>query len=187
MSAAVSLDLPSLEAAGGLQIQQNDALESLALPVLAFVGATPGVDIKLNPELTDLVAPSLATVDGHLYVLSNDAVVEISAPALEVINGNLAVANAGLEQLDLPMLGQIGGFLAIIGHDSLWSLNLQSLAGVGSYFELHDNEALPQCLVDAVLAQVLAAGGVGSYSIVTGNKDGCVCSEVDGELVPTCS
>ncbi len=166
------------------------ALTSFHFPSLVTVGLH--IIVEDNPELTSFDFPRLRSIGGILKVgefcgVTNPALSSFSFSALETIGGYLSVhGNAALTSFDAPVLRSIGGSLLIRKTDSLDVFCLRSLETVGVYVEIVDNAVLAQCLVDALIAQLQASGGVGDDIWIHDNNETCTCDEVDGHPLATC-
>ena len=113
---------------------------------------------RFNPSLVDLGSfPQLRTIGNHYQVFNSDSLVSIADnfPFLERIGGNFEIAgNEKLETIDFSSSLQFVGGNFIIGethfgnnndispNPSLVSLDFSSLAEVGRYFLIRDNDRL---------------------------------------------
>ena len=113
---------------------------------------------RFNPSLVDLGSfPQLRTIGNHYQVFNSDSLVSIvdNFPFLERIGGNFEIAgNEKLETIDFSSSLQFVGDNFIIGethfgnnndispNPSLVSLDFSSLAEVGRYFLIRDNDRL---------------------------------------------
>ena len=168
-SSLTSFDLPRIHTVGGsLSVVSNDALTSFSLPNLASVGDS--ITVEGNDRLTSFELSTLTEVGGgkfdNVSVKHNDALTSFDLSALTRVAGSLFVRfDAVLSSFDLSALTRLGGFLG-----------------------LTDNDALAQCLVDALVDQVEAGEGIGDGVDTTGgpNNPSCTCEEVAGALEATC-
>lgn len=160
-------------------------LEVISLPNLRDVG----VDLALdgNTHLTSLDFPVLESVGGDLSVVSNDVLTAIDFRALESVGGDLSVVNNNtVTSIEgFPMLASIGGSLVVTDNDALIYLAFPALESVGGSLNVR-NWALPVCIVDALVAQLEAAGRIGGNVNTYRNRGGCICTEADGVIETNC-
>ena len=75
---------------------------------------------------------------------------------------------------------------AVDDNNALTSLSLPALTLVGGQLWVKDNDALAQCLVDALVEQIEAGEGIWGATYTTSNNTDCTCQEVAGVLEATC-
>ncbi len=144
---------PGADGLGDLWIADMDGLESLSLPSLSHASE---LAVERVPLLTDLSAPelvdpasvwvgglpSLVAVD--LSVLSDvvtmtmldlPLLTALELPALQTVQ-DAAFSDAGLVSLELPMLQQVAGDLALRDLPGFADLSAPSLAGVDGALNL---------------------------------------------------
>lgn len=168
-SSLTSFSVPQLRAVGGpLTVLNNDVLTTFSFPNLRSVGDS--LMVEDNSLLTAFDLPALTDVGegrfDNVFIKKNDSLNSFDLSALSQVTGSLFVRfNAALNSFDLSLLGGLGGFLGI-----------------------SDNGALAQCLVDALIAQVEAADGMGNGVDTSGgpNNPACSCEEVGGVLEANC-
>ena len=76
----------------------------------------------------------------------------------------------------------IGGSLLIHENDVLTGFQLPALTAVDVDLTVTSNAALAQCLVEALVGQVVTGGAV----VTSENVPGCLCEEIDGAQVAIC-
>ena len=178
------------EVSGDLVIYDS-TLTSLSLPEITTVGGA--LSVLSNDSLTSLSLPNLRSVGDYVTVETNDALTSFDLSALTEVGeewfDNVSVKhNAALTSFDLSALTRLTGSLFVRFNAGLASFDLAALTEVGGFLGLSDNDALAQCLVDALVAQVEAGDGMGDGVDTTGgpNNPSCTCEEVAGVLQATC-
>jgi hypothetical protein len=95
------------------------------------------------------------------------------------------VQNFKLPSFSLPKLMAVHS-LTIHHNDALTSFELPELTTIGGTLLMSNNNALAQCLIDALVEQIEAGGGIGGDIKTNDNNIDCTCSEVGGVLEATC-
>jgi len=169
----------------------NTSLTSLTIPQITEVGGD--VSVTSNASLTSLTIPNLSSVGGSLIVESNATLTSFELPALtEVGEGeydNVSVKhNDALTSFDLSALARVSDSLFVRFDSVLSAFDLSALTRLEGYLGVTDNDALAQCLVEALVAQVEAGEGIGKGVDPTGgpNNPLCTCEEVEGVLQANC-
>lgn len=188
-----AFELPLLATVGEyVYFDNNEALADIALPALTAVEES--FDIDRSAALTSLSLPKLKTV-GEAFLLSSlETLVSFEAPELSTA-GEVSVRicavletvsfpalveatilrahyNPQLVSLSAPLLAVISDSLEIGDNDALETLSLPELRTVGEYFGIYQNDNLPQCQVDAILAALDEMPPDGD---IDGNDDAGVC------------
>lgn len=158
-----------------VEIEDNAVLQTLELE-----GAVSVDEVMLlqNTSLSTVLAPSLTSVTGSLYVdgaaataldglpelvsvgsldVSNcPNLTELGPPSLSTISGDLSIRwNASLRTLaGFDSLATVGGDLLIYNNSVMDALGLDALASVDGSVEIHDNAALCAEDVDALVGQL---------------------------------
>ncbi len=173
------LALPDLTTAGSIDIEGNDALVSLAAPVLKELeGDLLCAD---NDALPDLALPELKSVSGDISVSDNDAIVDIALPALENVGGDLDVSADG--DVDLSQLTQVGGDLVVATPDG--AVDVSSLDEVGGELSIDAAEvAAPDGQTCNSQGCATSCGSVDDDEACGGNDDGLVV--VGTRVATTC-
>lgn len=142
--------LENITSADALYIRYNDALRSLsALNNLTSIGGNLYIDS--NAILTSLSGlNNLTSIGGTLYIDSNTILTSLS----------------GLENITL-----VGRDLWITSNNALTSLGMVALQRIERYLSISGNVFLCNSLAEELRDQVLAGGGIGVGSNITGNKD----------------
>lgn len=143
-----TVDLPALTRIGnsGLDLVNNDALETLALPALDDVDRIEIID---NAALKTIRLDSVVRIAGFggglLTVDDNAALELLNLPALEYVNF-LSVADSGNGAapfvINAPNLSEIGLGTVIASSYTMTSLDLPRLASVGGVFSFVDTQAM---------------------------------------------
>ena len=94
--------------------------------------------------------------------------------------------NSSLTSIDFPTLILVGHNLDLGANNALETLGFPFLTSIGSELRLDDNLSLPLCLANRLIAQVEAADDTGGRVAISGTREDCTCSEVDGEIVADC-
>ncbi|MCP3959081.1 MAG: IPTL-CTERM sorting domain-containing protein [bacterium] len=125
-AALETLELPNLTSIHReIEIGQNDALLSVALPELAVVRT---VRIEDNPSLAAVDLPSLETLEGNLVIREHPALASVGLANLTTVNGRLGISESGpLAELVFPQLSTVIGSLGIGGHPNLRLVDLPNL------------------------------------------------------------
>ncbi|HEX3760078.1 MAG TPA: hypothetical protein VHW23_15285 [Kofleriaceae bacterium] len=152
-----------------LMVMDNPVLE--AAPSLAPLVAVHGlVEIEDNPLLAGVFGPSLATVDGPMVIVRNDALAELQLPGLHGRLLDLIVqGNAALQHLELPAVVDVAAELQIVSNPQLLHIGFDALTHA-ALFEVDNNPRLPACQVTAVFVHVVSEGVTQS-----GNDDAATC------------
>ncbi len=124
-AALTSLDLPSLEAAGTIRVQDNPVLPSLSLPALRRSGAEDEygcVSVSRN-RLLETIDMSAMVHAEELDVIENGVLAELRMPALTTVRWSMAIRdNIALPQCAaeaiLAQLVAFTGSATISGNDT---------------------------------------------------------------------
>jgi hypothetical protein len=152
---ASTLGAPSpLRRVGALLVTGNDRLERLAFPDLATVD--DGVTVRESPALEVLALPSLASVGaGGLSVQGEVPLLALDLPALSTLGGPLVVEGTLVSQVLLPLLAEATQGLVLRGNPGLVLVHLPALAAAPELLAsdnlLLDTLALPALASVAVL------------------------------------
>lgn len=175
----------------GSLVVYNSSLTAISLPKITAVGGN--LSVLSNTSLISFSLPNLRSVSGDTMVESNDVLISFDLSALTEIgegqfNNVWVKHNDALTSFDLSALTRVSGSLFIRFNGVQTSFDLSALAGLGGYLGVTDNDALAQCLVDALVVQIEAAEGIGDGVDTTGgpNNASCTCEEIDGVLEATC-
>ena len=177
-----NVELSSLESARRIDINH---LPLTALHLDAYTGGEDGLYVGYNPYLATLDLPALVETPGSLMVYSNalsdvDGLSSLESvggdfdlsqlhatglgglASLEHVGGKVAIHDmTELASLDgLGSLGTVGGSVSLVRNPALESVDGFALTEVGSDVHVTDNASLPQCDVDAWLADVTVGGSV---------------------------
>lgn len=174
-SALTSVNLARLLTTGGeVALRYNAALNFINLSGLSRAG---GLQLATD-ALRSFSAPALNVVEGDLAVgaevfASNDALASVQLDTLSAVGGNLRVVqNPALRAFSAPALTRVGETLVVAQNPLLDTVELDALAHVGEAFCLCDNPLLPQCAADAVQASLQSPP---AQSVATGNNPSGVC------------
>ena len=184
-----SVVLPDLTKVGGfLQVDDTDDLKTFSLPALTVVQYKMTLD--RNQALTVMETPKLEVV-GMLSVRDNPLLTSFSFQGLGLVGGGgLSVNNnATLATFSFPSLTTVGKFfgtLSVANNPVLTSISFPVLNEAGGSFYVSQNPQLPLCLVEALVAQLLAGNGIKSGTKTTGNNEACTCKKNNGVLEATC-
>jgi hypothetical protein len=166
-SALTRVSLPALTTSGSLRLRDNPALTDVELPALEDVVGTFSVgsqsgsalDVRNNNALVDLYLPSLTGTTGQLYVLDNDALETVDAPAYlastafnaSVGHGVAVLANDVLQRLSLPSL-QTAGDVFVQNNGVLADLDLPALQSTDDKLSIRANTDLETISMPALTA-----------------------------------
>ena len=133
-------------------------------------------------KLTTVLLAGLSAVGSPMVnaqcpdgIIDGDYTIETSADAEAIagcttIPGSLSVRRTELVTLNLPALVSVGG-LSVFSNDSLTSIDLPALTSVGDDLVVRYNDALPQCLVDELIAQIEAVEDIGGEIHTYDNRE----------------
>ena len=148
MSAGVParIDLPRLEEAGALSFAALNQLETLHLPALTRVERS--FTVFVTPELTAMDVGRLTFVGGELRVQFAEKLEQLAMPELRFVGEDdgpaeqgLFLSSTGLHVVELPVLRDAWGKLAIAHNPRLISVSLPALRITG-VLEATNNERL---------------------------------------------
>lgn len=186
LSSSLNFILPALATVSGtLQIIDNPGLLSISLPGLTSVQGDQFSLISRNARLESFDLPVLSDIEA-IQVWDNAVLTEIvfpSIPSTGVVDVRL---NPKLLMVNFPRTTEILYWLTISKNKSLTSLGFPFLTRVGSNFQVQNNAMLPQCLVDVLVAQLRATGGLLEPPEIFDNNPRCTCEVEDGEIRATC-
>jgi len=146
-----------LSVAGEFAISSNPLLTEISLPKLRSIGRNIngyGLSISGNQELSTVEMSELQSVDGSFSIFENQALREVSLPALRFIGasdhslrGIQVSENRVLTALLLDSLVSVAGSISIYRNSSLSTVSLKLLSTIGADvsgagLELHENENL---------------------------------------------
>lgn len=175
--ALTSFEFPMLQTAEGLFVDGNTALESFEFPMLQDVSSHMGVGVfsrhKPNSTLVSFRFPLLINV-GSIQISFNPALTTIEFPTLQKVENIHAFPKAD------------GSYLKVWMNYSLKFFDFSALQTVTGNLWVDANTMLAQCLLDALIAQIQAADGIGGAIVTSGNNEDCTCEEVGGEVTATC-
>lgn len=161
----LNIDLPALTTAGGVSGYITVGNQNLNVPnlqsacVLMFTG---DIDVSL---------PALANV---VDLVVTGQVKSVSAPVLATMYGYLNLySTQNLTTLSLPALATSAGIAIYNNSSVLTQVSFPALTSAGSLLNVYQNPALPQCQVDALDAQLVAAGWTGSYTAYSNGTGSC--------------
>ena len=179
-----NVSFPKLTTANTISISSVGELTSVEFPILGSVGGS--LTIRMTNMLSFFSFAALSSIERSLYISHNDELTSFAFPLLQTIGDDLYVqTNAELTSLAFPALESVGNILDVRSNPKLTTFALPALRSV-YFFLTRANTLLPQCLVDAIVAQVVAADGIGGGTENLDNRDDCTCSEVEGVLEVAC-
>lgn len=137
----------------------HDAAEMAALAGITVMTGSLTVD---GTALGELVLPRLVQVYGAIEVKDNAALVRVSLPALQSVDGRLVLAqDPALTAIEVPRLRQLGG-LVLDGDPALRDLGaLAALREVAGDVQITHDDALAEL--------TLAIGRIGGGLTIDGN------------------
>ncbi len=147
-AALVAVNLPALAGAESdagtnpsIVITSNVALENLSVPALTRAGV---LNINDNRALSTVALPSLGSVSEALFLNQNASLRTIDFPALTNLSGNVEVADdPALERLAFPVLGSLANAsLNVRRTPALVALELPSVAGSVQELGISESGAL---------------------------------------------
>lgn len=181
-----SFSLPALtRVKRDLRLMDNIALLDFEFPGLMEVGGILWVGD--NSALLSFSFPALALLQSHVLVENNVKLTSLSFDALEIDGGNFWVGdNTSLETLQFPKLKEVMGIMWINNNIALKSLGLWNLTRVGESLQVTWNQALPQCLVEALMAQIAVGDGAQDKTSSGNNNIHCTCAEGSAGMEASC-
>jgi hypothetical protein len=152
----------------GFSIADLSALSNMDVARSTIVSFT---DVLQNLEgLSGITAPNSVSID------FNDALTDISGlSGLQSAGLFEATDNAVMTTLGATNLASIGFQLSITDNPLLTSIGLPAVTSIGGDVTITDNPSLPQCEVDAWIAQVQGQGGITGTITTFGNDDVATC------------
>jgi len=181
------ISLPALKTLGwDLRIERLLELEVVYIPKLE-----EAYDVTLieTATLEDFHLPALEKVTGEMEVIANESLVSLRVPSLLTV-GNFRVREGWwtLENVELPMLQEVGGNLVFKNNHVIEANPFTALGFVNNSVIMIDNFSLPQCSVEALLETLLAADDHHiSVTNTAGNLEGCVCDGWGDVIDGSCS
>ena len=131
----------SLTTAGTyLNLYDSAALESVAIPVLTFLGKD--LVVFRCHALTFLSAPSLLTLNGEVSVSENAALAILDVPSVNYLSGVFVVDNPALLAVELPRSYLIMGPVTIQHNKALELMSIPSVMSVRGALTVTNNTAL---------------------------------------------
>jgi hypothetical protein len=186
--------LPALSTVGGvLSFGENDALQSVELPALSTAGAVrffanySGYG-QPNCALTSVSLPGLTSVSDRLVFSNCPYLQSVSLPSLAgSLTGTLSVTNCdAMTSFTAPLLTSVGRIAiltnALLAELDLWSLGSITTADPDEVYGIMNNTEYPQCLAEALLAQVTTSADVK----ISGNREDCTCQTTSGVVTASC-
>lgn len=133
------VNLPSVPklktVASYVEVQDNANLTSLNLPHLQ---SALWIDVQDNRALATVDLSSVATTGDDLRLRGNNALVSLSLPSLNAVGGDLTIADAqALTTIDAPGLTSVGFEVLVENLPALTTLNLSSLENIIGGFEFY--------------------------------------------------
>lgn len=158
------------------QIDDNDALEILELPLVTSMG---DIGVHDCARLAAFSAPVLSNVIGYVAIRRLPALTAIHLESLRIIHETCDFTNnTSLSSLDLRALEEVQGIgtfpaLTCAGCTNLASVNLQSYLPSDSTALTFTGCALPSAQVNSILARCVASSGFVSGSVnLSGGTNG---------------
>nr|WP_299382691.1 leucine-rich repeat protein [Allomuricauda sp.] len=156
------LSFPLLTSVSGfLNINGNDSLANIHLPLVTSIGTDDGGTYQLylpgNPQLTTVDLNSLESVYGYIYVTGDNSLQQLSLPELSNEIDYMYIANnENLESVLMPNL--IGAKEDISFHinASMTTIDLSSVQTVGEDLYFHQNgiEAVSMPALQSISGQL---------------------------------
>ena len=158
-------------------------LSTFVIPELVTVGSV--LELYSNPSLVAFHLPALQSVGSDMSIYYNDTLTFFELNSLVKITGDLLLyCNDELESFNMLSLTTISDNFAIYDNGALSTFRLDKLTQIGgTAFEVSGNPALAQCLVDALLAQIVQSDALNTSF---GNNTQCSCDEAGGVLAASC-
>lgn len=134
-------EFPSLESLGWFGCVDAPLLESIDLSNLRNLGR---LDAEEMPMLRRLTIPRLERVTESVTFRSSPSLVDLDLGVLGEIGGSFSLGGSGLETLDgLSSLRTVGEDVSIHGNPRLRNVtSLYAIQQIGGSLDLHDNEVL---------------------------------------------
>jgi len=130
-----------VEVTGDIVVQEDGALEELALPNLVLLG--DDLTVLNNQVLRVIDFPVLTHVDDDIYVLDADGLEAIRMPSLVRAGDDLKLFyNGGLSELDLDSLEEVYGYLHFRANAELVTLSMPALKHSDIDFIIEDHTLL---------------------------------------------
>jgi hypothetical protein len=181
-------DLPALSTVGGglwvhrpmtaPLLQRVDGRLTLAGPLAADALVTVGGDLVVR-HVDGASLPALTSARALIASVHNGTVSTLELPALTTLTApagfyGVNIRETRLTTLSLPALSSTPGSVAISENPALTSLALPQMTSIGPSLTVAANGALPSCYATNLLAQLEAAGWMGT-SFITGNNGSGSC------------
>ena len=141
-------------------MQKNEALDSVVLPNLTFIGRFSFPFLSLNSQFRSGATSSVlsfltllllflfccgcemdALTGGHVLIADNPSITELSLPLLAEVDTDLEIlSNDNLATFELPTLSSVGRDVAIRNNEQLSGFNLSGVAVVGRDLNIRNNQ-----------------------------------------------
>jgi hypothetical protein len=146
--------LESLTAVQSIVIAANATL--LDVDGLSGLDNAVSFTISNNVGMTIARVTGLSFLRGELTIAANPSLEQVSFPVLERVGGGLTVAsNESLVAADFSSLLSVAESLIVSQNPELDTLTIENLSSVSAIL-INDNPKLPQCVVDAIDADLMA-------------------------------
>jgi hypothetical protein len=124
-----NLDLRPLRTVNGeFSLRGNPNLDSADMPAIGRIGS---LSVENNPRFRLLFSPNLATIQGDVSYVNNDALTEVNMLSCNEIGGSIDVSNnANVRQILFGNLGTIPGDLTVTNNPQSTQVNTENIVAV---------------------------------------------------------